>query len=163
MNRYLFPLLAGSLLAAAGAETPAAAGTPAETPAKVEREKQNGVTRPSAGTQTGKVWAIADSISQANNRPAKRSEVLEAGQKENINPATITTQYGQWRRFYGITKEATAEPGDAAAKPAKGSKKTKAATEGSTSAELEQSNERSAEAIAAQAEADARAEGGVEG
>lgn len=153
-----FPLIC---LAAAAEAATGGGGTPApEAPAKVERKKQNGVTRPSAGTQTGKVWAIADAISTANNRPAKRSEVLEAGQKENINPATITTQYGQWRRFYGITKEATAEPGDAAAKPAKG-KKAKAPTEGSTSEQLEQSNERSAEAIAAQAEADAR--GGVEG
>lgn len=96
-----------------GAAAAPSAGTPKpkkEKPVKEpkpERIKQNGVTRPSAGTQTGKVWEIADKISSTHNRPANRAEVTEAGKAAGINESTITTQFGQWRRFYGIKKENT--------------------------------------------------------
>lgn len=97
----------------AAGEGSAAAGTPKPKKEKVpkepkpERIKQNGVSRPSSGTQTGKVWDIADKISSENNRPATRAEVTAAGTTAGINASTITTQFGQWRRFYGIKKEVT--------------------------------------------------------
>lgn len=112
--------------AAKDAADPGAGGggpAPAEKPAKVEREKMNGVTRPSAGTNTGKVWGIADSISEKEGRPATRAEVVAAGEKAGLNPATVTTQFGQWRRFYGIKKELVekAKP-EKTDKPKKGKK-----------------------------------------
>ena len=119
-------------------------GGKADKPAKPAREKANGVTRPSAGTSTGKVWEIADSISQKENRPATRAEVVAAGSKAGLNPATVTTQFGQWRRFYGIKKELVEKAKTPkAAKPKKGKKAAE-----STAEDLEASNERSAKAIA---------------
>lgn len=97
------------LFAAAVDAADPAAGTGAAAkptpPAKPAREKQNGVTRPTAGTATGNVWAIADKISNTNSRPAVRAEVTKAGADAGINPSTVTTQFGQWRRFHGLKKE----------------------------------------------------------
>lgn len=90
----------------APAQTPAA--TPAaEKPAKPQLAKQNGITRPGGG-QTGKVWDIADAISAEQKRPALRKEVMEKGKADGVNPATIATQYGRWRKFFGLGKEAKA-------------------------------------------------------
>ena len=96
--------------------TPAATPpAPEAKPAKPQLAKQNGVTRPGGG-QTGRVWAIADEISAAQKRPALRKEVIEKGRAEGINPATLATQYGRWRKFFGLGKEA--KPAAATATPA---------------------------------------------
>jgi hypothetical protein len=93
-----------------------------ETPvaAAALRPKQNGVGRPAAGTATGRVWAIFDEISKAEQRPAKRSEVMAAGKAEGLNEATIATQYGRAMKFYGIqrVKEAAASEDAPAVQPA---------------------------------------------
>lgn len=67
----------------------------------VQREQANGVTRPKAGSKTGRVWEIADSLS-AKNAPATRAAVMEAAIKEDINEATVATQYQRWRTFFGV-------------------------------------------------------------
>lgn len=126
--KLAFLALSSALFAAAkdpsdpGSGGGGAAAAPTTT--KVEREKANGVTRPSPGTNTGKVWEIADSISEKEGRPATRAEVVEAGGKAGLNPATVTTQFGQWRRFYGIKKELVEKAAKAPkeAKPKKGKK-----------------------------------------
>jgi len=86
-------------------------------PAKIE---QNGVTRPNGGTTTGRIWEISDSLSKSTCKAATRKDVLEAAAKEDINPSTAATQYGQWRKFNGLGKEAPAvdKPKPAAKKPA---------------------------------------------
>jgi hypothetical protein len=127
MKRITSMLAMTALFAAAADATAPAEGSggkaaKAEKPAKPAREKANGVTRPSAGTSTGKVWEIADSISAKENRPATRAEVVAAGAEAGLNPATVTTQFGQWRRFYGIKKEVVETK---ATKPAKGKGKGK--------------------------------------
>lgn len=105
---------------------------------KVEREKKNGVTRPAAGTKTGRVWEIADKLSAEKKAPAERADVLKEGEAEGINPATVTTQYGQWRRFHGLKGRL------AAPKP----KKAKAPKADTTSQEdLDKQNEQTAAAI----------------
>lgn len=73
----------------------------------------NGVTRPAAGTKTGKVWEIADGISATLKTPAPRKDVLKAAQENKaadgtpdpINDATAATQYGRWRKYHGLGKE----------------------------------------------------------
>lgn len=100
--------------------TAAPAAPPAE--AKPTRVKNNGVTRPE-GAKTGRVWAIADEISAAKKAPAERKEVMEKARAEGINPATVATQYGRWRKFFGLKKEARqpkaeAAPAEKAAAPA---------------------------------------------
>lgn len=81
---------------------------PAETTV-VSQLHQNGITRPKSGTKTGLVWEIADKISAELQKPAPRKSVLEAAQKEDINVATATTQYGRWRKFNGLVGKGTEE------------------------------------------------------
>lgn len=95
--------------AAAVAPTPAPA---AAAPAQPAREQRNGVSRPGAGTSTGRVWEIADQLSQQLGQPVPRGDVMKAGLAEGLNQATIATQYGRWRKFYGLGK---ATPATAAA------------------------------------------------
>lgn len=82
----------------AKAEAKAAA---AVRPAKVE---QNGVTRPQSGS-TAKVWEIADQISAKKQAPALRKEVMEAGLAADLVAGTINTQFGKWRKFFGLAAE----------------------------------------------------------
>lgn len=71
---------------------------------KVAREKQNGVTKPKAGTKTGRVWEIADAISAETGAPALRGPVMEKARAEGINDGTSATQYGKWCTFYNVSK-----------------------------------------------------------
>jgi hypothetical protein len=98
---------------------PAADGAAtAEAPAKAEVVKQpsaNGVTRPRDGTATGRVWAITDELSKAAGSLVGRADVMKAGEAEGLNPATIATQYGRYRKFYGIKAEPRAAKAEAGA------------------------------------------------
>ena len=69
----------------------------------VERDVQNGVTRPKAGTKTGIVWEIADALSAKAGAPAGRKVVLEAAAEQELNASTAATQYGRWRKYNGLT------------------------------------------------------------
>lgn len=113
MKHILFASMLFAAVKPEGGDTGGGAEAPAPKPEKPAREKKNGVTKPSVGTQTGKVWEIASSISEKKGSPAERAEVLEAAKEFDINPATVTTQYGQWRKFHGIVK--VAKPAKAAA------------------------------------------------
>lgn len=81
---------------------------PAPKPPKIEA---NGVTRPTAGTKTGRVWEIADQLSAAKGGPADRKDVMAQGKAEGINESTVMTQFGRWREFHGlVNKRAAAAP-----------------------------------------------------
>lgn len=69
------------------------------------RDVANGVTRPKAGTQTGKVWTISDDVSKSTGKPAERKDVLARTTAEGINEATAATQYGKWRKYHGLKSE----------------------------------------------------------
>jgi hypothetical protein len=108
----------------AKAPTKAAKG---EKPAKAEKaprvpqEKQNGVVRPSAGTATGNVWAIAEALQKkAKGKVPTRKDVLDACEADGINAATAATQFGKWCRFHDLkpTAPAKAEKPAAEKKPA---------------------------------------------
>jgi hypothetical protein len=87
-------------------ETPAVVTPAAEAKAPVVKmPNQNGVTRPKDGTATGTVWKIADEQSATLGKPAPRKDVIAAGVVAGINPATLATQYGRWRKFHGLGKE----------------------------------------------------------
>lgn len=86
-----------------------------DKPAKVEKTvvekvEQNGVTRPSADTKTGRVWELADSMSAAKGEPVDRAALLEATTAAGINAATASTQFGRWCKFYGMTKAKAPKP-----------------------------------------------------
>lgn len=86
---------------------------------KQMRITNNGVVRPSEGTKTGRVWEIADEISQANQAPAARGEVLKQCEAEDINQATGATQYGRWCKFNDVPKPPRAEKKEKAPKKEK--------------------------------------------
>jgi hypothetical protein len=77
---------------------------PAEK-APVVKDEQHGVTRPKAGTKTGRIWEISDYLSQQEGKPVARKKVLEAAMAEDINAATAATQYGRWRKYHGLGAE----------------------------------------------------------
>ncbi len=64
-------------------------------------EQKNGVPVPREGTDTAKVFALADELSKGG-RHAVRKDVLAAASKAKINVATAATQYGRWRVFKGL-------------------------------------------------------------
>ncbi len=59
--------------------------------------------RPSKGTKTERVWAIADQISAKNGYQASRAEILSACQQAGIHPGTASTQYSHWKKQYKQT------------------------------------------------------------
>lgn len=85
-------------------EAPETEAPAAEAPAAV-KDTKNGVTRPKKGTQTGRVWDIADEKSAAAGEPAKRKDVIEAFVALGGNKSTGATQYGRWRKYHGLGKE----------------------------------------------------------
>ena len=54
--------------------------------------------RPTLGTQTGRVWELADQLSRELGRKAKRKEVLEAYAREGGNTNTASTQFALWNK-----------------------------------------------------------------
>ena len=96
-------------------EAPAATAAPAAdakpVKVKIEREKQNGQTKPAEGTLTRKLWDIIDGISAKNAAPATRKEVMEAAAAAvpPFNTAMSASLYSHWRKFHGLT--GTSAPG----------------------------------------------------
>ncbi len=99
-------------MAKANEEAEEAATKADEKPAK--RPQKNGVTRPANDTKTGRVWEIADALSETAGEPVGRKAVLDAYIGEGGNAATGATQYGRWRTYHGL-KKAVKAPKDAAA------------------------------------------------
>lgn len=111
------------------AKTPAAKKSVAKTAKpKVERLRQNGFTRP-VGGKTGRVWDIADKISEKQKRPATRAEVLaQAVDKEGAKKSMAATQYSRWRAFFGLGRDTTKAEKPATAKKAAAKTTAKAPT-----------------------------------
>lgn len=127
------------------------ANTPeTETPEKVERIKQNGVTRPAEGTKTGQVWDTADSMSAELGRPVLSAELVERLGDE-FNKATVSTQYAMWCTFHGVTAEqrrSIRDEGKAEERAAK--EAAKAEAKAAKAAEREAAKQAKAEAKAAE-------------
>ncbi len=85
------------------------------TPAKPPKDTKNDVTRPKAGTATGRVWEISDDQSSKAGEPAKRKDVIAAFVTEGGNPSTAATQYGRWRKYNGLGRDSKAAAAPAAA------------------------------------------------
>src|SRR2546423_7188369 len=54
--------------------------------------------RPMRGSKTGRVWAVADEITQRTGRPATRAEVVSQILAEGGNAGTASTQYNDWKK-----------------------------------------------------------------
>lgn len=77
---------------------------PAILPKPKEKLQSHGITRPGPGTETGKVWQVADQITASQNGVAAtiasvRTNKLLIG----VNDHTIKTQYARWRKYNGVT------------------------------------------------------------
>ena len=57
-------------------------------------------SRPSPGTRTGRVWEVADRITQETGQRARRSDVLNQIAQEDGNLVTASTQYQYWKATY---------------------------------------------------------------
>jgi len=77
----------------------------AEKAPKVELVTQNGISRPAAGSKTSRIWDISDELSAIAGSPAKRKDVIAKAMTEDLNAATAATQYGRWRKFFGLGAE----------------------------------------------------------
>ena len=66
------------------------------------KDTKNGMTRPSTGV-TLLVWTTADQLSAAAKAPTERAPLVEA-LKGKVEVGTIHTQYGRWRKYYGLTE-----------------------------------------------------------
>lgn len=82
---------------------------PAKTPKPVKekvarppKDEANGVTRPSMGV-TKQVWDTADTLSQRLGTFVDRATLTEV-LNGKIEIGTIHTQYGRWRKYYGLTE-----------------------------------------------------------
>lgn len=82
---------------------PADAAPETRAPVQSNRPSQNGITRPSAGTQCAKVWDLADALTTHLGRTAPLAVLLSAAMDQGVNQFTARTQYGCWRKFNGIT------------------------------------------------------------
>jgi hypothetical protein len=82
-----------------------AANTKKEAVEKAPKDTKNGVTRPRAGTKTGKVWEASDSLSSKTGSPATRKDVIAECMESDINAATAATQYGRWRKYHDLKAE----------------------------------------------------------
>lgn len=93
--------------------------------AVVVKDTKNNVTRPSAGTSTGKVWEICDTLyAQATDEnPITRARVIKAAEAEGVNVSTAATQYGRWRTYMSLGREpSVAVKGEAAPKKTRAKK-----------------------------------------
>ena len=70
--------------------------------AKVQQPQSNGITRPRADGNCGKVWSIADTISQRIGQPVPISMLIVETQAAGLNDATTRTQYARWKTFNGV-------------------------------------------------------------
>lgn len=65
--------------------------------------------RPKAGTLTGQVWEVADSLVVGGKAP-ERKQVREACKAKGLNEATIDTQWSLWSKaFKAAAEEAAAK------------------------------------------------------
>lgn len=137
-------------------------------PAATVVTKQNGIKRPDAGTVTGKLWDIADRISNELGKPAPRKQVVDEymATVKDANQATANTQYARWVTYHNAsevlrslrTEETAARRAakEAEREAAKGGKIAEREAKAKAAAELKEKKEADAKAKA-QAIADEKA------
>lgn len=64
------------------------------------REEQNGIKRPSAGTLCRAVW---DALDKLGIETATSKHAKELAVKKGWNPNNVSIEFYQWRRFNGVT------------------------------------------------------------
>jgi hypothetical protein len=95
-----------------GVQVPAqlTAPQPAQRAQRADKQQQNNITRPQAGTKTGLVWDVADEITHKKGDAAAIAEVRADQRLRQHNEHTLKTQYARWRQYHGIKGQITAAP-----------------------------------------------------
>lgn len=78
-------------------------------PISAPREVNNGVRQPVPSSIAGKLWAIADDLKAKLGRDAARFEfrAAVAGNSEPFDPASVSFNWFQWRKFNGVVPRAS--------------------------------------------------------
>ncbi|CAM0072394.1 hypothetical protein VPHK251G3_0045 [Vibrio phage K251 g3] len=58
--------------------------------------------RPKPGTASAQIWDTCDEILAKDSFSAVKDAVMVWGKASGINPSTVRTQYGHWRRFNNL-------------------------------------------------------------
>ncbi|QQM14099.1 hypothetical protein pVco14_049 [Vibrio phage pVco-14] len=58
--------------------------------------------RPKPGTASATIWDKCDELLAASGFETVKSSLMVWGQEMGINPSTVRTQYGHWRRFNNL-------------------------------------------------------------
>ncbi len=66
-----------------------------------DRPRQNGVTRPSAGTLCGQVWAALEAI-QEKNGVVTSADLPALAEANSWNRNNVSCEFYNWRKFMGI-------------------------------------------------------------
>lgn len=73
-----------------------------EKVARAPKDEQNGISRPGMGV-TKEVWDTADMLSKRLGTFVDRQTLTEV-LNGKIETGTIHTQYGRWRKYYGLSE-----------------------------------------------------------
>lgn len=79
---------------------------------KVEREanrrpQQNGVRRPKPDTLCGRVWELADTLSEKLGQPVPIGELMVVAKAQDLNPSNVRAEYASWKKYHGIAGRIT--------------------------------------------------------
>lgn len=67
-----------------------------------DRDTQNGITRPSAGTKCGDVWAFLDKAAKGNPASLTLAGLKAVASDQGFNVTNAVIEFYRWRRFNGI-------------------------------------------------------------
>lgn len=67
-----------------------------------DRDTQNGITRPSAGTKCGDVWAFLDKAAKGNPASLTLAGLKAVATDQGFNVTNAVIEFYRWRRFNGI-------------------------------------------------------------
>lgn len=87
------------------AHTPRAAAATSTGPKyriEKDRDTQNGITRPSAGTKCGDVWAFLDKAAKGNPASLTLAGLKAVAADQGFNVTNAVIEFYRWRRFNGI-------------------------------------------------------------
>jgi len=68
----------------------------------IEREIRNGVRAPMPGGLCDRAWQACSDLYRQLGRVPRRAEAVAHGAPFGLNPGNVGTEYGYWRRFYGL-------------------------------------------------------------
>jgi len=85
------------------------------TKPKVEREKQNGVMRPLAGSNCGNAWDLFDELTANAGSVTMMAPAVAIGKQRGMNEGNVRCEFTAWKKFHGHGNPGRAKDSDMAA------------------------------------------------